>query len=79
MITTTKQIIVTALIGSALAGCSDKVNNNGNNQMMVQRQEDAFGNGFGTAFRADGNADPVDPKDSDIVPVDLASEPVALK
>lgn len=75
----TRHFILAAAIGLVLAGCSDKAGNNGNTQMMVQRQEDALGNGFGAAFRADQNADPVDPKDSDVAAVDFGNEPVALK
>jgi len=38
-------------------------------------QEDSFGLAFGTAFRADPNATPIEPKDGDIIPLSLTTEP----
>lgn len=38
-------------------------------------QEDSFGVVFGTAFRADANSDPIEPKDGDIIPLTLTEEP----
>lgn len=38
-------------------------------------QEDTFGVVFGTAFRSDSNAVPVEPKDGDIIPLSLTAEP----
>lgn len=42
-------------------------------------QEDAFGAVFGTAFRADANGIPIEPKDGDIIPLTLTAEPVDVK
>lgn len=42
-------------------------------------QEDAFGAVFGTAFRADANTTPIEPKDGDIIPLSLTTEPVDVK
>lgn len=42
-------------------------------------QEDTFGVAFGTAFRADPNSTPIEPKDGDIVPLSLTTEPVDIK
>jgi hypothetical protein len=38
-------------------------------------QEDFFGTGFGVAFRAAANTEPVTPMASDIIPVSLTTEP----
>ena len=42
-------------------------------------QEDGFGAVFGMAFRADTNATPIEPKDGDIVPLSLTTEPKDVK
>ena len=42
-------------------------------------QEDSFGAVFGTAFRADANATPIEPKDGDIIPLTLTAEPREIK
>lgn len=42
-------------------------------------QEDSVGVAFGTAFRADPNSTPIEPKDGDIIPPSLTTEPVDIK
>ena len=42
-------------------------------------QEDRFGAVFGTAFRADANGTAVEPKDGDIIPLSLTTEPVDVR
>ena len=42
-------------------------------------QEDTFGVVFGTAFRADANGTAVEPKDGDIIPLSLTTEPVDVR
>ncbi len=42
-------------------------------------QEDTFGVVFGMAFRADANATPIEPKDGDIIPLSLTTEPSEIK
>ncbi len=42
-------------------------------------QEDTFGVAFGTAFRADPNATPIEPKDGDIIPLSVTTEPSNIK
>lgn len=42
-------------------------------------QEDSVGVVFGTAFRADPNSPPIEPKDGDIIPLSLTTEPVDIK
>ena len=42
-------------------------------------QEDVFGVVFGMAFRADANATPIEPKDGDIIPLSLTTEPIEIK
>ena len=42
-------------------------------------QEDTFGVVFGTAFRADSNSEPIEPKDGDIIPLTLTEEPKEIK
>ena len=42
-------------------------------------QEDTFGAVFGMAFRADPNATPIEPKDGDIIPLSLTTEPTDIK
>ena len=45
----------------------------------VAAQEDTFGVAFGMAFRADANGTPIEPKDGDIIPLSLTTEPVDIK
>ena len=45
----------------------------------VSAQEDTFGLAFGMAFRADANSEPIEPKDGDIIPLSLTTEPVDIK
>ena len=45
----------------------------------VSAQEDTFGLAFGMAFRADTNGTPIEPKDGDIIPLSLTTEPVDIK
>ncbi len=47
--------------------------------VVTARQEDQFGVQFGSAFRADNNAEPVNVNDGDIVAVSLTTEPVDVK
>jgi hypothetical protein len=47
-------------------------------QSTAARTEDKFGKGFGKAFRADPNSEPVNVSDSDVTPVSLTSEPVHI-
>lgn len=42
-------------------------------------QEDTFGVAFGTAFRADPNGTAIEPKDGDIIPLSLTTEPTDVK
>lgn len=42
-------------------------------------QEDTFGVAFGTAFRADANAQPIEPKDGDIIQESLTASPTEIK
>ena len=42
-------------------------------------QEDTFGVAFGTAFRADTNGTAIEPKDGDVIPLSLTTEPVDVK
>ena len=41
-------------------------------------QEDTFGVAFGLAFRADANSEPIEPKDGDIIPLSLTTEPTEI-
>ena len=45
----------------------------------VSAQEDSFGVAFGTAFRADPNAPPIEPKDGDVIPTSLTDPPIEIK
>lgn len=40
--------------------------------------EDGFGTTFGAAFRADGNAAPIDPMAGDIIDLDLTADPTDI-
>jgi hypothetical protein len=76
------RLILVGLLAATLAGCggrSDSAPAPQPQQMMVQRQEDALGTGFGVAFRVDANGVPIVPQDSDVNPVSLTADPVALK
>ena len=67
-----------AVAASALAACSG-----GGSSMAVSPppppppapQEDFFGTGFGTDFRAMANSTPAVPKPGDIIPVSYTTEP----
>lgn len=77
-----EKLILAGLLATALAGCggrSDAPPPPAPPAMTVQRQEDAFGTGFGIAFRVDAFGVPIIPQDSDLNPVDLTAAPVDLK
>ncbi len=42
------------------------------------RSEDQFGEKFGKAFRADPNSEPANVQESDVPPVSLTAEPLAV-
>jgi hypothetical protein len=42
------------------------------------RLEDQFGARFGTAFRANANAEPIDPMAGDIIALSLTTDPIAI-
>ena len=71
-----------AVAASALAACSG-----GGSSMAVSPppppppapQEDFFGTGFGTDFRAMANSTPAVPKPGDIIPVSYTTEPQPIK
>lgn len=46
--------------------------------VITTAQEDRFGVGFGIAFRAPLNSEPVNVNDGDIVPVSLTTEPIDI-
>lgn len=60
----------------AVAGCDDKKKDPPTPPpvVVVPPAEDAFGTGFGTAFRASPNSDPRTPADGDIVPLTLTQD-----
>lgn len=45
----------------------------------VVLQENAFGAVFGMAFRADADATPIEPRDGDIIPLSLTTEPIEVR
>ncbi|MDB5713570.1 MAG: hypothetical protein JWO15_967 [Sphingomonadales bacterium] len=67
---------VTAL-GALAAGCSGGNNSDSNSGpgTVVTSQEDSFSTVFGTAFRASPDSTPIIPKDGDIIPLTLDSDP----
>lgn len=67
--------------GASLSACSQK----SDDDLLVLnatadpgRVEDTFGDGFGEAFRANSNSEPRNVVDSDVEPVSLTTEPVAI-
>ena len=77
--------MITGLIlmaGTSLAACQKKaagdVADFGATCSAPARPEDQFGKGFGTAFRAPRNAEPVNVSDSDVTPVSRTAEPVQV-
>jgi len=70
------------LAGAALSACSQK--RDGDPLVLkakadTARMEDAFGKGFGEAFRADPNSEPRNVTESDVKPVSLTAEPVPIE
>lgn len=47
-------------------------------KVVTTSQEDKFGAQFGVDFRADPNSEPAAVADTDIVPVDLTTEPINI-
>ena len=74
-------LLVFAVPLSTLAACSSGSDNTPPPPPPVTTvaQEDTFGVAFGTAFRADPNATPIEPKDGDIIPLSLTTEPNDVK
>lgn len=74
-------LLVFAVPLSALAACSGGSDNTPPPPPPVTTvaQEDTFGVAFGTAFRADPNAAPIEPKDGDIIPLSVTAEPINIK
>jgi hypothetical protein len=75
-----KKFILVAALGATLAACGSKADNGDQPPPVVvtPRQEDQFGANFGAAFRRDPNSDPVNVADTDIVPLSLTNEAVAI-
>lgn len=69
------------IAGGSLSACNKK---SGNEPLTVEPGRDSgaidskFGKGFGTAFNADPNSEPRNVQDSDVAPVSLTTEPVAI-
>ena len=69
------------IAGGSLCACNRK---RGNESLTVEVGRDSgaidskFGKGFGTAFNADPNSGPRNVQDSDVAPVSLTTEPLAI-
>ena len=67
--------------GGSLSVCTK---NSGNEPLSVESGREwgaidsKFGKGFGTAFNADPNSKPRNVQDSEVAPVSLTTEPVAI-
>lgn len=76
-----RTIVATALL-SALAACGGGGGSNSSNNppptVVTTAQEDKFGIGFGTAFRAPANGEPANVSDGDLVPVSFTTEPIDI-
>lgn len=79
-----RPVILCGLIfaGASLSAC----NRNDDGDALVLdaradagRQEDKFGKGFGEAFRADPNSEPVPVSADDVKPVSLTTEPEPIE
>jgi hypothetical protein len=68
-----------AALGALAAGCSGGNNSKSSPVTSVTAQEDSFGTVFGTAFRADPDSSPIIPKDGDIIPLSLDTDPKPIK
>ena len=69
-------------LGLAVSACGQSAKNPtppGPGVGITARQEDQFGVQFGSAFRADNNAEPVNVNDGDIVALSLTTEPIDIK
>ncbi len=83
---TRKQIAQRALVGTALALALSACGGGGGGgdtqveppKVVTTAQEDRFGTAFGTDFRAAANSEPANVSDTDIVPVSLTTEPIAI-
>lgn len=75
-------LLLSALPISVLAACGGGADNTAPpppSPPTTVVQEDTFGVAFGTAFRTDPNGTPIEPKDGDIIPLSLTTEPVDVK
>jgi hypothetical protein len=83
-----KQILRIATIccplGLALAACGGGGGGGGSDKVaapptvITTAQEDKFGVGFGTAFRASPDSEPKIVNDDDLVPVSWTTEPINI-
>ncbi|MGD2133703.1 MAG: hypothetical protein PVI23_12990 [Maricaulaceae bacterium] len=81
-----KLTIAAVAAALAIGACDDLYDDNGGGYTPppppppppATPLEDTFGTGFGTAFRADPNTDPVDPMAGDIVALDLTADPTEI-
>ncbi len=74
------------LVGLIFAGASLSACNRDEGDALVleartdsDRPEDKFGEGFGEAFRADSNSEPVPVSADDVKPVSLTTEPEPIE
>lgn len=75
-------LLLFAIPISTLAACGSSGGGGGTPPpppTTVTAQEDTFGVAFGLAFRTDPNGTPIEPKDGDIIPLSLTTEPVNIK
>ena len=78
---TTTMLGLILIAGGSLSACNKK---SGNGSLTVEAGRDSgaidskFGKGFGAAFNADPNSEPRNVQDSDVAPVSLTTEPVAI-
>lgn len=75
------RIVAAAMLVGGLAACGNNNTPSSITQpppMPAAKLEDQFGAGFGVAYRADPNTDPKDPMASDIIPLSLTTDPVAI-
>ena len=78
----TSIVWLVSLIGGSLSACHKQADSDavGNDRLGTETglTEDKFGRGFGKAFRADPNSEPMNVSDGDMIPVSNTAEPIEV-
>ncbi|QNM81713.1 hypothetical protein H8M03_06445 [Sphingomonas sabuli] len=71
------------MLAAFLAGCGrqNQTDDSTNDPLAASssRQEDRFGEGFGTAYRAEPNSEPRNVSDADVTPLSTTTDPIDIE